>query len=74
MDDKERNLRRRDRIVREILDEWYEPGRHDRCKRWVYRNKVLHQIPMSERSFYRCLRRERERLRAASNETDEVDE
>lgn len=40
--------------VKTIVREHYEPGRHDRCKLWVYRNFVKPQIGISERTFWRC--------------------
>ena len=46
--------------VRQIVEEWYEPGRQDRCKLWVYRNKIQPLMGISERTFFRCLRRETE--------------
>jgi len=45
--------------VRQIVAEWYEPGRQDRCKLWVYRNKILPLLGISERTFFRCLNEER---------------
>ena len=42
-------------IIRRILDEYYEPGRQDRCKLWVYRNKVRPTLGISERTFFRML-------------------
>lgn len=41
--------------VREIVSEWYEPGRQDRCKLWVYRHKVQPELGISERTFFRWL-------------------
>ena len=35
-------------IVRRIVESYYEEGRHDRCKLWVYRNIVRRQMPVSE--------------------------
>lgn len=42
-------------IVRGILSEYYEEGRQDRCKLWVYRNKVAPVLGISERTFFRYL-------------------
>lgn len=42
-------------IVRGILSEYYEEGRQDRCKMWVYRNKVAPALGISERTFFRYL-------------------
>ena len=68
----------RDRMVIELFEKYYEPERLDRSKRWVYYTKILPQIPMSERTFYRILERRRERLNELSKEdsnerTKEVD-
>ena len=52
-----------DRQVWEIFQRWYQPGRQDRSRRWVYRTKVRPVIPMSERTFQRCLEREEKRRR-----------
>ena len=50
------NLTLRAIIVKRMVDSSYEAGRHDRCKRWVYRNIVMKVYPMSERTFFRYLR------------------
>lgn len=42
-------------MVQKILEENYEPGRHDRCKLWVYRNKVAPVLGISERTFWRMI-------------------
>ncbi len=42
-------------IVRSILSDYYEEGRQDRCKLWVYRNKVVPVLGISERTFFRYL-------------------
>lgn len=41
--------------VQQLVAEYYEPGRQDRCKRWVWTYKVYPIYPMSERTFYRYL-------------------
>lgn len=41
--------------VQELTAQHYEPGRHDRCKKWVYRNVIVKIYPMSERTFFRLL-------------------
>ncbi len=78
MKNRRRYLRMRDRMVIELFEKYYEPERLDRSKRWVYYTKILPQIPMSERTFYRILERRRERLNELSKEdsnerTEEVD-
>lgn len=47
-------------IIRRILLEHYEPGRQDRCKLWVYRNKIRPVLGISERTFFRMLRLQEE--------------
>lgn len=42
-------------MVRSILAEYYEEGRQDRCKLWVYRNKVYPALGISQRTFFRYL-------------------
>ena len=54
------NTRLKAQIVRKILDTYYEPERHDRCKLWVYRHHVRHLLPMSESTFWRYVARSAE--------------
>lgn len=42
-------------MVRSIVDQFYEEGRQDRCKLWVYRNKVRPLLGIAERTFFRYL-------------------
>ena len=42
-------------IIHKILNEHYEPERQDRCKLWVYRNKIRPVLGISERTFFRML-------------------
>ncbi len=42
-------------IVQRIVADNYEPGRQDRCRRWIYRNIVRKQLPMAECTFFRLL-------------------
>lgn len=46
---------KRAKLVQEMTAEHYEPGRHDKCKRWVYLHIVCKVYPMSERTFFRYL-------------------
>lgn len=39
--------------IKAIIRNWYEPGRQDRCKLWVYRNYVFPETGISERTFWR---------------------
>lgn len=41
--------------VRKIVDDWYEPERQDRCKEWIYRNKVRPTLGISARTFWRYI-------------------
>ena len=49
------NTMLRARKVQELTAQHYEPGRHDRCKRWVFKHVVFKVYPMSERTFFRLL-------------------
>lgn len=51
----QKNTILRARLVQQIVEEHYEPGRQDRCLRWVWRNRVIQRYPMSERTFFRYL-------------------
>lgn len=70
---KRKHLKSKDQKVWEIVEEWYEPHRHDRSKRWIYRNKVSRVIPMSERSFYRSLARHKRSLLKAKEDEERID-
>jgi predicted transcriptional regulator YheO len=48
-------------IISEILAKHYERGRHDKCKSAVWRNIVRKTCPMSRRTFFRYLKRAKER-------------
>lgn len=45
----------RARIIRDLVEQYYEEGRQDRCKLWVYRNVARRYYPMSERTFWRYM-------------------
>ena len=47
---------KKSQIIRRIVQENYEPGRQDRCKLWVYRNKIRPILGISERTFFRMLK------------------
>lgn len=49
------STRKKAEVIRAIVDQYYEPGRQDRCKLWVYRNIVARQTGISERTFFRYL-------------------
>lgn len=38
--------------IQAIVAQWYEPGRQDRCRRWVWRNKIYPVYGISEKTFY----------------------
>ena len=50
-----KNMIHRAKLVQEMTAEHYEPGRHDRCKKWVFMHIVRKVYPMSERTFFRYL-------------------
>ena len=52
----QKNTILRARLVQQIVEEHYEPGRQDRCLRWVWRNRVIQRYPMSERTFFSLFR------------------
>lgn len=43
------------KIVADIVKQYYEPERQDRCLLWCYRNVVNKLYPMSERTFWRYI-------------------
>lgn len=47
------NTRKKAMLVQQLVEKHYEPGRQDRCLRWVYRHYVNPVYPMSERTFWR---------------------
>ncbi|MCQ2250030.1 MAG: hypothetical protein MJZ66_02855 [Bacteroidales bacterium] len=47
---------KRAELVKQIVDQHYEPGRQDRCKLWVYRTKILPIFGISLRTFFNYLR------------------
>lgn len=56
------NVKRRSEIVRRLVEDNYEAGRQDRCKSWVYRHIVRKSYPMSERTFWRYLREDNDKV------------
>jgi hypothetical protein len=50
-----KNMIHRAKLVQDMTAEHYEPGRHDRCKKWVFLHIVSKVYPMSERTFFRYL-------------------
>lgn len=41
--------------VRNITDQFFEPGRQDRCHLWVYREKIRPLFEISESTFWRYI-------------------
>jgi hypothetical protein len=41
--------------VRDLHRQYYEPGRHDRCKRWIYRNHIYPRFGISITTYFRYL-------------------
>lgn len=50
-----KSTRKKIEVIRDIVDKYYEPGRQDRCKLWIWRNIVYPQFNISERTFFRYL-------------------
>ena len=61
MSNTHKNTRKMALIVQEVVDANFESGRQDRSKEWVYRSIIKHIYPMSRRTFYRHLRRAKEK-------------
>ncbi len=41
--------------IQRLVAEHYQPERQDRCKSWVYRNKIKDKYKICERTFWRYL-------------------
>jgi hypothetical protein len=50
-----KNIIQRAAMVLGLVHQYYQPERHDRCKRWIFRNIIVKQYPMSERTFWRYI-------------------
>jgi len=50
-----KNILIKAKLVQDLVAEHYEPGRHDKCKRWVFLHVVSKVYPMTERTFFRYL-------------------
>lgn len=44
-------------VIAEMVDAYYQEGRHDRCKQWVWRNIICPVYPISLSTFHRYLKR-----------------
>lgn len=53
---KHRSTRMSAERVKEMLRADYEPGRQDRCKLAIYRNKIRPITGISERTFWRYMK------------------
>jgi hypothetical protein len=62
-----KSTQRRKEIIEALIREHYEPGRQDRCKRWVYLHYVYPLTKISERTFYRYLGEYEKRLMAEAD-------
>lgn len=51
-----KSTKKKARIVRDIVDKYYEEGCQNRCKLWVYRNKVRPLLGIGERTFFRYMK------------------
>jgi len=43
------------KIVADLVKQYYQPERQDRCLKWCYTNVVNKLYPMSERTFWRYM-------------------
>ena len=41
--------------VYRVYEKWFEPGRHDRSKKWIYTHKIEKEFGISYRTFHRYL-------------------
>lgn len=49
------STKQRKQEIRALVDEYYEPGRQDRCKLWIYRHVIYPKYRISEATFFRYL-------------------
>lgn len=52
----ESTIKRAERVL-ELVHQHYEPGRQDRCLKWVWRNKVRPELGLSYVGFQTILHR-----------------
>lgn len=64
------NMLLRAKMVQDLTAAHYEPGRHDRCKRWVFMHIVCKVYPMSERTFFRYLSIDTEKHKTTDQKVD----
>jgi hypothetical protein len=53
------SVKKRAETVRSIVETYYEPGRQDRSKKWVYLHHIKNQFYINERTFWRYLKTEK---------------
>ena len=41
--------------IKNLTKQYYEPGRHDRCKLWVWRHVIYPRYGISKRTFFAYL-------------------
>lgn len=41
--------------IKNLTKQYYEPGRHDRCKLWVWRHIIYPRYRISQRTFFAYL-------------------
>ncbi len=46
----------RAKVLQEIAKQHYEPGRQDRCLKWVWRRHIYPAYGICYRTFLRCLK------------------
>ena len=56
-----KNLIRRQQHAIRITEQYYEPGRHDRCYRWVWRKYIYEMFHIEYRTYLKWLRAEKKR-------------
>lgn len=63
------NTLKRALLIRSLVEQYYEPGRQDRNRSWVFRNVIVKIYPISERTFWRYMSLTREKM----NEQEPLD-
>lgn len=55
------HIRRREKAM-QVTAEYYEPGRHDRCYKWVWRKVIRDQFHIEYRTYLQWIREEKARV------------
>jgi hypothetical protein len=66
------NTVKKAKLIQELVARYYEPGRQDRCLLWVYRNVVVKQYPMCERTYFRYLKIQTESVTPAEEDKNQL--